>query len=205
MASDTSRRTARLKRRRRSSISTASSRSSASSSSTMRSALRVTRKAAASSITMPANKRVELGDDEVFDGQEAGLVDLEEAREHRRHLDAGEAAVLAVRIGDHRGDAEREVGDVRERVARVDGERGEHREDPLLVDLDEALLVLLVEVGPAHDAETGVGERRHELVEVDVVLVGDQCRRAFADRRQLLRGGASRRRSAPRCRRRPGP
>ena len=55
MLSETSRRTALLKRRRRSSISSASRRSSASSSSSVRSALRVTRNAAASSITIPAN------------------------------------------------------------------------------------------------------------------------------------------------------
>ena len=55
MPSDTSRRTALLNRRRRSSISSASSRSSASSSSIVRSALRVTRNVATSSITMPAN------------------------------------------------------------------------------------------------------------------------------------------------------
>ncbi len=55
MPSWASRRTARPKRRRRSSISTFASRSSASSSSRVRSALRVTRKTACSSTTMPTN------------------------------------------------------------------------------------------------------------------------------------------------------
>src|SRR6056297_150396 len=57
MSSDTSRRTALLKRRRRNSISTASSRSSASSSSRVRSALRLTRNGAQSSMIMPTNSR----------------------------------------------------------------------------------------------------------------------------------------------------
>ena len=54
------------------------------------------------------------------------------------HLDAGEAALAGVGVGDHRRQDEGEVGDVRERVAGIDGQRREHREDPLLEELDRA-------------------------------------------------------------------
>ena len=52
---------------------------------------------------------------------------------------------------------ERQVRDVRERVARVDGQRGEHREDPLLEHLDEVLPVVVVELVPR--ARTGCRPR----------------------------------------------
>ena len=74
-------------------------------------------------------------------------------------------------------------------MARIDGKRCEHGEDALLVHLDQALLILVVEVGPADDAEARRGESGHELGQVDIVLAGDKRRRAFGDRRQLLRGG----------------
>ena len=143
------------KRRRRSSSSTASSRSSASSSSSVRSALRVTRNAAHSSTTMPDEQRVQVGGDDLLDRHEASpSASGDQPREHVGHLDPGEAPLAGLGVGDHRGEAERQVGDVRERVRRVDGERREHREDPLLVDLGHgARGRSAIEVVPADDLD----------------------------------------------------
>ena len=110
----------------------------------------------------PGEQRVEVGEDQLLDRQEPRRVDLDQPREHGRHLDPGEPAVVAlgVRVRDHRRDARGEVGDVRERVARVDGERGEHGEDALLVDLRHPLAVGDVEVVPADDRHPGGGQSR---------------------------------------------
>ena len=87
-------------------------------------------------------------------------------------------------------DAEGQLGDVRERVARVDGERREHREDALLVDLGHPLALDGVEVVPADDRDAGRGERRHQLVEVHRLLAGDELVGLLLDLGQLLGGGA---------------
>ena len=82
------------KRRRRSSISIATSRSSASSSSRARSALRVTRKAWCSPDRHAGEERVEVGRDDLLEGHEALAVGHDdEARQHRRDLDPGDAAL----------------------------------------------------------------------------------------------------------------
>ncbi len=52
--------------------------------------------------------------------------------QHRRDLHPGEAALVGDRVAHGDGQVERQVGDVGERVARVDGEGGEHREDAVL-------------------------------------------------------------------------
>ena len=48
-------------------------------------------------------------------------------------------------------------------MARVDGERGEHREDALLEHLVEALAVVLVEVVVRAEDDADLGEARREL------------------------------------------
>ena len=144
-----------LKRRRRSSISSASRRSSASSSSIVRSALRVTRNVATSSTTMPGNS---VGRWAMMSSS-AGMK-RDSSTSNRRGKTVGtltrakrRSSMLGIGVGDHRGDAERELGDVRERVAGVDGERRQHREDALLVDLGHPLAVDGVEVVPADDGD----------------------------------------------------
>ena len=50
-------------------------------------------------------------------------------------------------------EVQRQVRDVRERMAGIDGERREHREDALLEHLDQVLAVVLVEVVPVGDPD----------------------------------------------------
>ena len=57
------------------------------------------------------------------------LRDDDEARHVVGHLDPGEALHLVVGVAHQHGEVERQAGDVGERVRRVDGQRGEHRED----------------------------------------------------------------------------
>ena len=80
-----------------------------------------------------------LGDD-VLERHEPLVADGHEPREDRRHLDPGEVLLAGLRVAHQHGEVERQPGDVRERVRRVDGQRRQHREDPLL----EQLLALLL-------------------------------------------------------------
>ena len=138
MSASTSRRSALPKRRRRSSISMATSRSSASSSSRARSALRVTRKAWWCADRHAGEERVEVGGDDLLERHEALAVGHDdEAGQRRRHLDPGDAPLARRRVLHLDHQVEREVRDVGERVAGVDGQRGEHGEDLALEDLDE--------------------------------------------------------------------
>ena len=196
-----------LKRRRRSSISSASRRSSASSSSSVRSALRVTRNVATSSITIPEKSVWRWA----MISSSAGMK-RDSSTSNRRGKTVGtltrakrRSSLLGVGVGHHRADAQGELGDVRERVARVDGQRREDGEDALLVDLGHPLAVDGVEVVPADDGDALGGERRHQLVEVDGLLAGDELVGPLRDLGQLLRSRCARRRSAPRRRRPPGP
>ena len=73
----------------------------------------------------------------------------------------------------------------------VDGERREHREDPLLERLHEELLVVLVEVVPARQPHAVGGEGRHDLVEEQALLALDQRLHSLSHLDELLAGGAS--------------
>ena len=133
---------------------------------------------------------VEMGDDELLGGEVATLVDRHEAREQVGHLDPGEALLAALGVADERGDGQGQVGDVRERVARIDRQRREHGEHALLVDLGHRLAVGLGEVAPAHDGDAGVGERRGERVEEHQLLPLDEAPGRLGDLGELLRRGA---------------
>ncbi len=77
------------------------------------------------------------------------------------------------------------------RVGRVDGERCEHREDPVLVHLPEVLAVLLLDVGPVEDLDPLAAEQRQQDVEQHVLLAGHQFAHAPAGLHQLLGGRAA--------------
>ena len=63
-------------------------------------------------------QRVEVGGDDLLDRHERAGLDLDEARQDRRHLDAREAAFPGLRIADADGQREAQGADVGERVAR---------------------------------------------------------------------------------------
>ncbi len=85
--------------------------------------------------------RQEVRDDLLERNQQAASGEVEEARQPFRDLDPREALLARVGIGREDGEREREPGDVRERLARADGERREHG-----VDLAGERLLELVEL-----------------------------------------------------------
>ena len=96
---------------------------------------------------------VEVGGDHLLERHEPLAVGHHhEPGQQVGHLHPGEAPLAGDRVAEQHGEVQRQVRDVGERVARVDGERGEHREDPLLERLDEVLLVVVVELVPARTA-----------------------------------------------------
>ncbi|MDR6169303.1 hypothetical protein QE359_000332 [Curtobacterium sp. SORGH_AS776] len=105
--------------------------------------------------------------DEVFEGDEAeqpGVVvrQLDEPREVLRDLEARELLPLRLRVAHAHREVERQPGDVREGVRRVDRERHEHREDLLVEVLAHPEPVGLVEVGPVLDVDASRVEVRLE-------------------------------------------
>ena len=102
-------------------------------------------------------ERVEVGGDDLLEQHVRPVADLHQARQDGRHLDAREEALAGVGVAHGHRERQRQVADVRERVAGVDRERRQHRED--LVEeapaqLDVALRPLVV----ADDADLLLGQ-----------------------------------------------
>ena len=122
----------RPNRRRSSSRSRASSRFSASSSSTSTSSLRVTRKTWCWTTSMPGNSCPRCCGDDVLERDEPPPRPAGRTGTARSAPSPGRTARAPVsRVADQHREVERQPGDVRERVRRVDGQRGQHGEDPL--------------------------------------------------------------------------
>ena len=83
--------------------------------------------------------------------------DAEQAGKHVGHLDPGEA-LAEPGVSQHDRQVDRQVGDVRERVARVEGERGEGGEDLRFEVLAEQLALLLLEVLEQKDLDALFGQ-----------------------------------------------
>ncbi len=107
---------------------------------------------------------LEVGADDVLERHEAGVAEGHEAVEGRRHLHPGEVLLAGLGVADQDGQVEREPGDVGERVGGVDGERRQHREDPVAEEALGLLLLLAVEVVPAHQLDLVLAQRRHDLL-----------------------------------------
>ena len=132
-------------------------------------------------------QRVQVGGDDLLERDEALAVGHDdEAGQGRRHLDPGDASLArgGVLHLDHQ--VEREVRDVREGVAGIDRQRGEHGVDLALEDLVEVPAILVVERGPAGKADARIGQARDDEVQEDVVLAPDQFLDPAPDHGQLL-------------------
>ena len=137
-----------------------------------------------------------MGDDQVLHGDEpvahiAGLVlghvvDRDQAAQVAGDLDAREVGLAGVRILHQHGEVDRVAGDVRERMRRVHGERGEHREHLLAVVARQALLLGGGELVPAQQHDAFFGEVRQDVVDHVVRVLVLQAVRLIADRAQLL-------------------
>ena len=111
-------------------------------------------------------QHVEMGCDDLLEGHETPTVGHgDEAREKVGDLHAGEALLADHRIVDHHGKVQREIGDVREGVAGIDGERREHGEDARLEHGREERPIVIVEIGETGEHDVLVGQFGHELIE----------------------------------------
>jgi hypothetical protein len=79
--------------------------------------------------------------------------DPQQPRQRRRHLDPGEVLGAGLGVDQDDGEVEREPGDVGERVRRVDGQRGEHREDRLAEQAVQRRPLDFAELVPPHDGD----------------------------------------------------
>ncbi len=134
-------------------------------------------------------ERVEVGGDDLLERHEALAVGHDdEAGQRGRDLDPGDAALVRRRVLDLDDEVEREVGDVGERVPRVDGEGGEDGVDLAVEDLDEVVLVVVIERGPVREADAGGREGGDDQVQEDVVLRREELFDPAPDHGQLLAG-----------------
>ncbi len=114
---------------------------------------------------------LEVGRDHLLQRHEAlAIRQRHEARQQGGDLDPREPLVPAQRVADDDSQVQREVGDIRERMAGIDGERREHRKDALPEVAREVLDVLPLQLGGIHELDSGVGQQRPELALEDVLL-----------------------------------
>ena len=138
-----------------------------------------------------------MGRDHLFERYPlVGVADAQEAGRPRWHLDAGGEVVVDRRVAQHHREVEREVGDIGERMPRVDGERGEHRKDPRPEDVPEFVALADREVGPAHHADTGFGHGGGHVVAPQFIQLVQQLFDHCVDLANLRLGAATVRRAA---------
>ena len=101
--------------------------------------------------------------DHVLQRHEPLVAQRDEPAERRRHLHPREVLLAGLRVPHQHGHVEREAGDVGERVGRVDGQRREHREDAVLEEPLAELLLLAVEVLPAHQVDAVGRQLGHQV------------------------------------------
>ena len=142
----------------------------------------------------PHEEPVELGRDQLLDGQVATRRHLHQSREELGDLEPGEATVAGLRIRDVDRQREREIRDVGERVAGVDGQRSEHREDALVEPVVEFGAFLVGHLVPRDDVDPDVAQLGDEPVDVGAVDPVDELEHPVADLGQRVRRRAAVRR-----------
>ncbi len=136
-------------------------------------------------------QRVQVGADELLERQPAGAVgtlDRHEARHVVRDLDPGEVLRAGRRVADEHGEVQRQAADVGERVAGVDGERREHREDLAAEVVVQRGALAGVEVAPAHHPHAGGGQGGPDVVAEAAGVPAGELAGALGDERELLAG-----------------
>ena len=152
----------------------------------------------------PRKERLQVQRYQVFERQVAlapliRKIERDEARQHRRHLHARESQLSLLRIAHEDREVQREMRDVRKRMAGVDRERGQHREDLLPEHAVQLRELFAAHVIAAHQRDARGGEGGHHLL-VKPNLPIDQPFDPRPDRLQLFqrrhsvrRGGRHRR------------
>ncbi|MDQ0775695.1 hypothetical protein QF026_004161 [Streptomyces aurantiacus] len=131
---------------------------------------------------------LQVGRDDVLDGDVAVRGGLQEAGEQRRDLDACEVAVAGDRVPHDDREVQGQARDVREGVRRVDREGGQDREDLVAEEREEAGLLLLGQLAPADEVEALLGELGRHVLLVAGGVPGHELPRAGPDHLQHLAG-----------------
>ena len=131
---------------------------------------------------------LQVGRDDVLDGDVAARGGLQEAGEQRRDLDAREVAVAGDRVPHDDGEVQRQAGDVREGVRGVDRQRGQDREDLVAEEREEAGLLLLGQLAPADEVDALLGELGGHVLLVAGGVPGHELAGAGPDHLQHLAG-----------------
>ena len=84
----------------------------------------------------------------------------QEAREEGRSLDPREAASATRGVADDDREIQRQVGDVREGMSRIDRQGCQHRIHALVEDLPQLLTLRLLQVLPVQDLDSSLLEQR---------------------------------------------
>ena len=128
----------------------------------------------------------EVSDDEVFEQNPLALARLEKAWQRVGYLHASVALVVRRLVAHRHGDVERQVGDHREGMSRVDGEGRQHRINVLVEVAREIRFGLDGELVVTHDLDAAARERRQDGIEHQAVLAFNELEHALANRFELL-------------------
>ena len=117
--------------------------------------------------------------------------DRHEARQSLRHLDARKPLLARRVVANEHAEAQRQAGDVRERLSRPDRERSEHRVDLAQEDSLELFDLLRRRVVDGADANALRGERGAEVVAPQLRLRRAELEHAHANLLERLLRRAS--------------
>ena len=110
----------------------------------------------------------------------------DEARQDGWDLDASEPLLPALRIANHHREVQREMRDVRKRMAGVDREWCQHWEDLLAENRVQLGQLFLAHLLAAHERDSRLCQGWNDLAVVDRNLAADQTFDSGADRLELL-------------------
>ena len=133
---------------------------------------------------------LQMGSDHLFYRHETLRIgERDESRQQRRHLDPSDALLSGRRVDHPHQQIHAEIRDVRERVSRIDSQRGQDRKDHAIEDLAEQSSGCGIEPMPVRRRHPRVDQCRQDLLTEDVTLSFHQPCDAGDDGRELL-GGA---------------
>lgn len=139
----------------------------------------------------PGEQHPEVRRAHLLDGDRLGAVGAHthEAADVAGDLYACEALGVLTGVADDHREVEAEVGDVRERVRRVDGQRCEDGEDLLAEVCAQVVECGVVELVPVAHGEAGIAERGLEHFHPATGHVRVHPPRSRVDRLELVLGG----------------
>ena len=127
---------------------------------------------------------------DLLDGHETlPIGESDESGNVRRDLHSGETMRLGDRIVEQDRKVQREVGNERERVGRIDREGGQHGEDRRFEHRLEFRAVFLRQVGVRDDLDSLGREGRDDVVVEEAVDVVVEVGHSLVNRRELLSRG----------------